>query len=257
MAKKNAKQEKKEVVRTKEQVYADIAKLIKSINDAFKDENLKVAMDGKTKLKGEVSIYNQMLREEEYDKFLAEENPVLSALTQCGIVQMTVKNTKIKDTDIEQVEMGEKSVVVDLVEMGKYAKHLIFASGQWVFKAEKFGQSLSMRAMKDMENAEEVKRISASYKLSKEAKEIEGRKDPLSNKSLKADAQDICDDILPGFLFKGGHLSYLRQCAVRESSSNLKAVTMPQKETMFRLMTKVMHFMVTGTMPEAEFKEIK
>ena len=76
---------------------ADINECLANINKAIIDDDSKAKKAAEELLEEYIKEYNAMLRKKEYDKFLAEEHPVLTALTQGSVAQIKRKNVKGKD----------------------------------------------------------------------------------------------------------------------------------------------------------------
>lgn len=246
---------KKEEVLTLEERFATIEELVAKINEAFKADKGQAAVKYLKMLDENIKAYNEVLRFQEYDKFLSTDDPVLSALEQGDITQIVAKRGVIKDTDIQQVSIDNRQVLVDLPELCQYAKRLIVVSGQWIYRIEAFAKTLSERIAKDVENKVAKADIAKNYKISDAAAALEGVKDPLSNKSLKVAGQEICDMIHEGYVFKGKDLNYLLLTMTRQSAKSRATLVAPRTKTVVKLFTEMMHRMVCEKQYGVEFNK--
>lgn len=235
--------------------YAEINGFVRVANNACLaisqekdvDKNVKILNDTMESLASDVEVYNQMLAEQEYDKWLASESPVFSAIQQAIIPQIAVKQGKIKDTEIMQVSIATKNVQVDLLAFDEYAlDHEVqaFANPDWQLKVDRLCKFISARILRDVENADASK--------NKVADEAGNVKDLLSNKSIKEIAQSTINGIIEGYTFKTKDVNFLLATAAKHKSGGYKVaadttkIVMPRKATLVRLITAALHRIITN-----------
>lgn len=234
---------------------AEIDNLVKDYNAASADGDMNATTATRTLLDEAVSIYNRQLREAEYDKWLSTDTPVLNALKQGKITQLTIK-TKKAEGEPNTLEEGEKGTLVDLIELDKYAgaSRKIFISGQWIHKCGHLAKDLTERIARDVENKEARKIIVNNIELTLEEAQALNIKDKLSNNSLKKACQMILDDVIEGYIFTGKDLQYVFQTMSRQSSRELATLVAPRKNTVVKILTNAMHRIVNAKEYGIEFK---
>ena len=254
MAKKVAKKNEAQVITNEERLH-EIEEIVAKVNDAFKADKGQKAVALLKTLTECVNNYNEILRHEEYDKFLGTDKAVFYALQQGDITQLAIKRGVVKDTDIQCISVDTKQALVDLCELSDYSgtHGSLFENGQWIYRIEAFAKTLTERIAKDVENKEARADVAKNFKQSDGAKMVEGVKDPLSNKSLKVVGQQICDDILAGYTFKGKDLNYLLLTMTRQSGKTRATLVAPRTKTVVKLFTEMMHRMVCEKQYGVEF----
>lgn len=250
-----AKAEETEKHMSLEERKAEIDEYIKDYNAASAENDLATMTAIKTLLDEAANIYNRQLRENEYDKFLATDTPVLNALKQGSIAQLTIK-TKKAEGEPNTLEEGTKNVLVDLIELDKYAgaSRKIFVSGQWIHKCGHLAKDLTERIARDVENKEARKIVANNIELTPEEAQALNIKDKLSNNSLKKACQMVLDDVIGGYIFTGKDLQYVFQTMSRQSSRELATLVAPRKNTVVKILTNVMHRIVNAKEYGVEFR---
>lgn len=245
---------------TLEERYKEITDAMTAFDNAAKAKNVEGMTAAREDLKTMIPEYNKQLRYMEYRKFLAsgDETAVLNALKQGSIEQISVKETAPKDETPAVMQVKKRLDCVDLVELNEYAgvsRH-IFVSGQWLYKVDKLGKVLGLRIAKDVESMSGKKAIEAHYDLSAEAQQSLNIKNPLSNNSLKTACQEIVDDIISGYIFKGKDLNFVLLTMTRLGKTRGSLVT-PRKSTVIRLITEALITIVNDREYTLEIKEKK
>lgn len=242
---------------TLEERKAEIDGIIKTYNTAADNADLKAMQTNDALLQEAVAIYNKQLREAEYEKWLATDAVVLNALRQGNVEQMKIKRVQADENAPTHIELSTRNVLVDLVELNNFAglSRKIFVSGQWIHKIESLTKTLTERICKDIENKALQKQVTETMELSAEAQQALNIKDRLSNTSLKAACQMICDDIVEGFTFTGKDLKYILLTMTRQSNKERATLVAPRKTTTIKLMTEALHRMVTAKEYGVEYKK--
>ena len=249
-----------EVRITMEERFANMRRLVKEANVAYADGKIEDAFKAVEELNGEVELYNEILRYQEYDKWLAEENPVLTAIKQAIVTQVGIKRSKIKDTGIPQLSLDtDKQVMVDLIAFDDYAldnERQVFALESWRLRVDRVLKFVNARLMRDFRSEDGR----SCDKYVSEMLEGEG-KDLMSNTSLKQFCQDCIDGIIgEGFTFKTKDVRYILGTAARQKSGGLKVATdvkkvvLPRQATLVKLLTSAMYRIVTDGEYEQDVK---
>lgn len=245
---------------TMEERYANMEYAVKEINAAYKEERIADALKMSEKLAAEVKEYNELLREDEYAKWLGDEFPVMAAIKQAVVTQVGMSTGVIKDTDIKQVKLNpEKLVQVDLVEFDAYATKVhetqVMAIESWQLRFERAAKFIGARIMRDVRSED-------GRTCDKYVSEMLGEdgKDNLSNNSLKQFIQDCVDGVVgEGYLVKTKDVRQLLYWASSKkqsgfkSANDIKKTVLPRKATLINMMTATIYRIVNDG--EYEFEE--
>lgn len=248
---------------TMQERYADICATADAINSAYKDERIVDALNMTEHLTANLKEYNELLRREEYEKWLASESPVLSAIRQAVVTQVGMSVGVIKDTDIKQVKLNpEKLAQVDLMEFDAFARAVcereVFAIGSKKvgLRLDRAAKFIGARIMRDVRSED-------GRTCDKYVSDMLGEdgKDNLSNNSLKQFMQDCMDGILgEGYVFKTKDMRWILTVAASKkasgfkSANDIKKTVLPRKATLMNIMTASMYRIVNDGEYEADEK---
>ena len=248
-------------VLTLEERMAEITECIANINKAIVDEDAKAKKVNEELLEECIKSYNAELRKKEYDKWLATDTPVLTALKQGAVDQIKRKNVKGKDGAPDKVEIGKTWEVADLIELNEYTEEKIFVSGQWVhrislwnnalksWKAKDLGDINGVHAMKDLiKSLERDEDVAAEFTFSGN----------ISKNLLIKTGQIIVDNIVVNpdadakpFTFEGKDVEYIA-LAFKASRKDILQYASIRDNTCIKMFTRAMHRIVTGGTYKAE-----
>lgn len=256
-------QEQEVIEVTMEERYAAMVGIANDINAAYKDDRIADALKMSETLAADVKEYNELLRKDEYDKWLAEESPVLAAIKQAVVTQVGMSTGVIKDTEIKQVKLNpEKLAQVDLMEFDAFARATyereVFAIGSKKvgLRFDRAAKFIGARIMRDVRSED-------GRTCDKYVSDMLGEdgKDNLSNNSLKQFMQDCVDGILgEGYVFKTKDMRWILAVAASKKSSgfkvagDIKKTVLPRKATLFNIMTASMYRVITDGEYEVDEK---
>lgn len=233
----------------KETTLAEIKSGISTINKAITDGDLKAKNLAQKNVSELVESFNIVLRQDEYDKWLATETPMRSAIKQGEVTQIALKRIAEKeDGTPEKFELNEdKKVLVDIREFNDFADHQLYVSGQWIYKIEILAKYLNMRVMEDVENKEGKSTVEKTYFVSKEAQALGfSMAKPTSNASLKSAMQEIVNDIVgDDCLIKNKDVKHMLLC-MTGTGKNVVGLREVKTTTITGLLTREMHRVING-----------
>ena len=246
---------------TLEECMADINECLANINKAIIDDDSKAKKAAEELLEEYIKEYNAMLRKKEYDKFLTEEHPVLTALTQGSVAQIKRKNVKGKDGAPDKVEIADTWAVVDLIEMNDYTDEKIFVSGQWIQRISLWNNALKAWKSKDLGDTEAHHAMKELIKSLERDEDVEANfvfSGTISKNLLIKTAQVIADNIVTNpvadakpFIFEGKDVEYIA-LAFKPSRKDILQYAAIRDNTCITMFTRAMHRIVTGGTYKAE-----
>lgn len=225
--------------------------------DAKDFEGIKTA---KTEAEKLISEYNDENKKLLFDGFLSTENAFLEALKEPFYEEKTLKTKVDSKTEKESVELGTKECLVNLNELEEYSStKQLCVDGQWKYKLEKLCKLMAKRIMKDVEaKCEGFEKL---YKISADGNKVE-LPNPTSNAQTTKAIQSIVDGII--FEDNKGVNTYkviakdVKYIEYLMSTSGKKgAIKAPSASTMLKLITKMLHRIVTNGSYEVEFEGSK
>lgn len=158
----------------------EINNLIETANKHFKAGNLAEYNKTIAKLHETEKAYAKFYATVIYDELKIKDEPVIEAIKRYSYTIIKHKETK-DDGKVAGVEKIDRDKQIDLLKFCEYSK----LDTDWQFSAQKFNQLLCLRAAKELKfTPDEIKQISTSYFMAKQAADIEMGKTPDSNNAL-------------------------------------------------------------------------
>ena len=104
------------MTKTMEELYDAASEAVIKMNDAVASDSAKAIAGAKEVMTKAFSLLNNQVIVEAFDKFLAEENPMLAAITQGYMTLYAPKNERNKLTGAESWKIDKKeNNVIDII----------------------------------------------------------------------------------------------------------------------------------------------
>lgn len=189
------------------------------------------------------------------------ESPILEAVKRRSF-EVIGHRTLRENGDIVGIErVDDKIKDIDLAKLCKS----IGLSTIWTYSVEKLGELLCLRAAKQLNiPADEIKKISKTYRMNKKAKEAELGGTPASNTQVCKVLQKIIDEILFVDNGKGGNIyrcltcdaNYMTMVYTRRGKTAL-VVSVAKPAFVQRIVTDVLHRIVTGKVYTVDYLKMR
>lgn len=239
---------------TLEERLAEVNTIISDINTVLTKGEVP-SKDSLELLDDAIKEYNKMLREAEYDKFLAESNPVLTALKQGTVTQIRRKIKRGSDNTPDKYETANTWAVVNLPEMDSYTKDKIFISSQWIQRISLWNNALKAWKADNLGDVDAVHAMKNLIKSLNSDEDVEANftfSGKISKNLLVKTAQVIADNIVVNpdkdakpFIFEGKDVEFVA-LAFKASNKDVLKYTGIRDETCITMFTRAMHRIVTG-----------
>ena len=201
---------------------------------------------------------NDAIRYEFDTKYLATENPFREAILELTIPIFKPYEREDKKTHKISVVM-EQNVLdfVNLLRLEAASKTPLAAHGQWHYWVEKLAFNVGARATKEIDG--DLSKFEKAFKIDEVAKACDIGATPTSNSDLTKQLQKIVDGIIFEDNGNGENaikvltkdVKWLLLICCKEKREN-RNVVMPRKDTMIRLVMKVINRILTDGTYEAE-----
>ena len=240
-------------IRKIDELNDEIIAKVAELNKELRNEN---GVDAKTlksledSARSLIDDWNTMRRHELFDAWLTEEKPLEYALIQRDVDQKSLKYRPAGDKHGEEYNVKSRDVMFNVMEYAEYAAKsgiYVFNDETWKDNMEAITKALVLRVARDVENKDAEKGIEAEYCLKEGSLAIyneakSNRKDPTSNKSLKAAFQVIVEKMLGDgvVVFQNKDLKFV--LLVMSSRGKGKAsLSAPRLSTMISILTDCLH----------------
>ncbi len=234
----------------KNELMTKVETSVSALNVALQGNDAKVIANAKEKAKTDIEELNKGIVEELNAELLTNENPMLKAIKQCYYTSYCLKIVKDKDTLAESAELSTNDLnVIDICHLERMAKKQLSINGQWIFAIEKLSYLLAVKVGKEFNSKVD---ITSDYKMSQASKEFDLKGELTSNTQIAKAIQTIVDMIQPDLKVLNCDAKFMTQFMTKRGKSKL-SVKLPQKKTMVKLLTEVMHRMVIQGVYTLEF----
>lgn len=205
-----------------------------------------------------ISRYNETRQNVLYSLIMATENPMLTALTIGYVDVLKLSMKREKDSDIEWAEANMSRDVIDLIAIenmhGKFSKN-----GQWRYWVEKFTFNMAARASADVGYSSD--KFAKAYRISDVARSCDIGATPTSTTQMVKQLQLIADAIIfkdngqgkNAYKVINADVNYILYVMCKRGKTDL-SISMPRTATMIKLITEVMHRIVTDGAYTPEFE---
>lgn len=252
-----------EANKTANELFEIAEKAVNQLNKIIADDKHSEIKSQRKLATEAVEAANAAYRKESNAIFLAAEYPFFEAIKTGYIDCLRLNVTVNKDTGLEEASIETGEEVVDLRALEDECKNKMLAhNGKWIYWAEKFTFVMAARVNADIGG--DSKKFTQMYKISQTARDCDIGATPTSNAQMLKQLQAIIDGIL--FEDNGEGLNvykalskdvnYINRVMTKRGKGRL-SVSMPRQSTMIRLVTEVLHRIVTGGAYTSEYEMIK
>ena len=229
-----------------------VAEKVAALNKELRKEDSDMAELKKLEdvAKTFIEDWNVERRHEIFDEWLTQEKPLEYALIQRDIDQMSLKYKPATDKRADEYEAKSRDVMFNIMEYAEYAALsdvFVFKDESWKDNMESLVKTLVIRVARDVENKDAEKGIEAEYSLKEGALELynearKDRKDPCSNKQLKASFQRIVEKMLGEgvVVFQNKDLKYVL-LTMSNRGKGKASLSAPRLSTIIAILTDCLH----------------
>jgi len=252
------------MTKTLMELRAEAEASVAELNKAILSDSHKAIKDANAKASATISEYNMLVQNEEFSVILGYEDPMLEALTRLTLPCIKTTTRVEKDTGYEHAEIQEDKAVINLVALEEASEVPLFPNGQWRYWLASLTYRLAARAYQD--SGGDAKDFSNTFKMSEGAKGVDLGATPTSNAQIVKQLQAIVDAIY--FVDNGENVGlnqykvltkdvkYMLYIMCSRGRKTL-SVSLPKTSTMLRLVTEVLHRIVTDADYTAEYDMIE
>ncbi len=257
------------------EVLVKIENEVERFNQSFTLDN---AEEGKA-IRAEVSLiieelesdYNKIVRNEAYQEFMQDENPLIKAIMTLNIPRLKVRTLVNDDGVVTGMDThdndGNLNIVykiVDLVDFDKYAGYTLGAEKGWQYKVEKFNQLMCLKVALELGLTKaKTDKIAKTFYLSKVAEKIEMGETPTSNTQALKDLQSVIDSIIyednngkNKYKATSHDIAYIDHLIAKRGKSLLTVSVVNSKLTR-ELITGVLYRLLTNGKYDIDYKKKK
>lgn len=244
---------------------SEMKKLVGDYNAALEKSDLDAMATAESELKVKEAAYAGLAMNRFFETVSNKEDYVGTIIKAVTALTYQIKAHKVnKEEDkITGMELTEKTAMVDLRKLCKFNGF----EKQWINALEKFNLLLTLRAAIELGlNKAALKTINDSYYMAEKSREIELGKTPTSNNQICKQLQMVIDKILfvasdknpeKNIYSANSHdVAYLLMCYTKRGKSALKVVC-SKHSFVERLITEVLHRILTGAVYDVDYRAIK
>ena len=246
------------------QLYKNACEVVTVFNDTVEKDKHRDILAMQEKARKSVEDFNTEQLKVIFSKLLAEKHPFRTAVERCYYPFLKVSFPIEKETKIQSAELEMTDEVINLPELEKASKKRPLAyDPSWIFRIEAFTRNMAARATEDIGG--DMKKFHDCYKICEKAKGCDVGATPTSNTQMLKQLQIIIDGILFEDNGKGENVykaikkdvMYILYTMCKRSGKNRLTVSMPRPTTMCKLVTEVLHRIVTNSGYTADYEMIK
>ena len=238
--------------------------LVNDYNAALEKSDLEAMASAEHDLKVNVTDYAGLAMIRFFEQVSDKEDynsTIIRAVTKLTYTTKSYKIDKEGET-VTGMHLTDKVVMVDLRKLCKFNGF----KKQWVHTLEKFNLLLTLRAATELGlDKTALRTINDSFYMKEKAKEIEMGKTPTSNNQICKQLQAVVDKILfvasennpevNTYKVNSHDVAYLLMCYTKRGKSALKVVC-SKHSFVERLVTEILHRVITGKVYDVEYKAI-